>query len=131
MAGGGGPSGGGGGGGGVNQGKFDGTGSTTAAFVALFTNTNTNGAIGIGTLKNTDGANTLSVRETVIDAFGNTTVGPVLDLAPGDTYLLDPQTNFQGGGLPYYTSYKVEVEDKIASSHATYEVHYSGIGTVA
>jgi hypothetical protein len=113
----------------VNQGIFDGTGTSAAAYATLFTNTNSQGVIGIGAIKNTDGVNSLRVKETVIDAFGATT-SKETDLGPGDNYLLDPQTFFDAG-KPRYSSYKVEVKDTVAASHATWEAHYTGLGTVS
>jgi hypothetical protein len=132
MAAGGGPGGGGGGGGGggVTQSVKDATGSTTAAYVTVFTHTNTKGVIGIGSIENQSGSNGINVRETAIDKFGNT-VAQVTALAPGNTYLLNPQTMFEDTALPYFTSYQVEVEDESSGNHAAYELHYSGIGTVS
>lgn len=112
----------------MNQSTFDGTGTTTAAFVAVLIHTNPSGALGIGTIKNT-GANGMNVQETVTDKFG-TTHSVVTAVAPGAVYMLDPQTNFADVAFPYYTSYEVDVEDESSGSHTTYEVHYSGFGSV-
>jgi|ERR1700687_32526 len=105
------------------------TSVTTAAFVAIVTNTGAAGIMGIGAIKNTDGANSLTIRETVIDKFGVTTA-VITNLAKGLFYLLDPQTAFAALSWPPYTSYKVEVEDSVPASHATFEMHYAGQGAV-
>jgi hypothetical protein len=108
--------------------RADSTGSTTAVFVTLFTHTNPRGLLGIGTIKNTDGANTLTARETVTDAFGTTT-SVSTDVLPGASYLLDPQTFF-GTARPPYLSYAVAVIDKVAASHATFELHHLSQGAL-
>jgi hypothetical protein len=117
---------------GVNQATFDETGTTGAAYATLFTHTNPQGTTGaIGTIKNTAGANSLTVQETVIDKFGTTHVGTPIAVPAGEVYTLDPQTNFDDVAFPYFTSYKVEVKDTVAASHATFEIHYSGLGAIS
>lgn len=110
------------------------TSVTTAVLVAIMTDTSPTGIMGIGTIKNTDGTNSLTVQETVVDKFGVTTVVS-RNLAPGQFYMLDPQTSFNDGAgsesWPPFTSYVVEVVDAVAASHATFEMHYAGQGTVA
>lgn len=110
------------------------TSVTTAALVAILTNTGTVGIMGIGSIKNTDVTNSLTVQETVIDKFGVTTTVS-RTLGPGKFYMLDPQTSFNdlagSESWPPFTSYVVKVVDAVAASHATFEMHYAGQGTVA
>lgn len=103
--------------------RFDGTGSTTGSFVTVFTHTNPKGVMGIGTIDNTGvtAGFAMQVKETVIDAFG-ITASVTTTVAAGDTYLLDPQTNF-ATARPPYKSYKVEVKHPVSST--TYEVHHA------
>lgn len=88
--------------------------ATTGAFVTQFTHTNYKGLLGIGTIKNTGGVNSLEVRETVTDAFGVTDSVTTTVLA-GNDYLLDLQTNF-ATARPPYVSYAVEVRHPVAAT---------------
>lgn len=109
-------------------------GVSTAAPVTILTDASAPGVMGIGSIKNTDGANSLAVQETVIDKFGVTTTVS-RNLLPGQFYLLDPQTSFNdlagSESWPPFTSYVVKVVDAVAASHATFEMHYAGQGTVS
>lgn len=109
-----------GGSGGSGTGRKDSSGTTTAGFVTLFTSTATGGLFGIGSVKNTDAANTMDVRETVIDAYGVTS-NVITSISPGNDYLLDLQTYF-GNARPPYTSYAVAVRSTSAIAPATYEM---------
>ena len=104
------------------------TGSTTNAYVTIFTHTNPRGLVGVGTIKNTDGANTLTVKETVTDAFGTST-NTTTDVAPGNYYILNPQAAIDTARPPY-VSYAVAVIDKVGGSHATYELHHVSQGSL-
>jgi hypothetical protein len=99
---------------------------TTPVFVEVFTHENTRGLLGIGTIKNTDGVDSLDIKETVVDAFGVTASVTTTVLA-GNSYLLDLQTNFATASPPY-RSYKVEVKDTVAASPATFELHHVSQG---
>lgn len=94
------------------------TGETTDAYVTLFTRINPNGLLGIGTIKNTDGANSLTVRETVTDAFGVTT-SVETPVTFGNDYMLDVQTNFNTARPPYW-SYAVAVKATTPGNQADY-----------
>lgn len=113
--------------GGTNS--FGGTGATADAYATLFTATNPNGLFGIGTIKNTDGADSMTVEETVTDAFGvtDTVETPV---AFGDDYMLDPQTNFDTA-MPPHVSYRVQVKSTVPGSPAAYSVQFSAQGAIA
>lgn len=112
------------------------TGATsTDSYVELFTHVNDKGLLGIGTVKNTDGANSLTVKETVIDAFGVTdsleTVVPF-----GTNYILSLTIRPDIGSFatqftnafPPYVSYKVEVKSTSAGNSATYEARHADQG---
>jgi hypothetical protein len=113
--------GGGSGSGDVVAARTDATGvATTDAYATAANKTSTTGILGIGTLKNT-GAQGLTVRETGVDAFGNTdsTETPV---AAGDSVMLDPTQNFGSTAFPPYTQYTVEVKSTTPGSPTTYSV---------
>ncbi len=103
--------------------------STTNALVEIVpTITNPKGLFGIGTIKNTDGANALDVKESFTDAFGVTST-LTTTVAFGDSLQLGLQQNI-GTGLPPYVSYKAEVIDTVAASHATYVSHFVSQGSL-
>lgn len=88
------------------------TGSTTGSFVLILPiRQSINGLFGMGTIKNT-GANSMEVRETVTDAFGNAGTATTTVLAGAD-YQLDAQTDF-GVARPPYVLYQVEVRHPTA-----------------
>lgn len=97
------------------------SGVTTDGYVALFTDAFTSGMLGIGTIKNTGGVNSLKVRETVTDAFGTIDATTETIVAPGADYMLDPQTNF-GAARPPYVSYTVEVKANSAGNQTTFSL---------
>jgi hypothetical protein len=103
--------------------------TTTNALVEVVpTIANPKGVMGIGTIKNTDGANSLDIKESFTDAFG-TVSSITTTVLPGNSYMLDLQTNM-GTGLTPYVSYKAEVIDTVAASHATYLLQFSGQGAI-
>ena len=107
--------------------RYDQTGgSTTGSFVSLFTHTNLKAVLGIGTIENTGttSGNDMEVRETVTDAFG-VTDSITTTVAAGDSYLLDPQTNFDTARPPYL-SYQVEVRHPVAVT--SFDVHHATEG---
>lgn len=109
--------------------KFGGTGNTADAYATLLTHTNPKGLVGIGTIKNTHGSNSMTVEEQVIDAFGVTTTSET-PVAAGDTYLLDPQTNFSTTGCPPYLSYRVRVKSTSAGNAASYSIQHASQGAL-
>lgn len=107
--------------------RFDSVGATTSgSFTTLFTHTNPKGVVGVGTIKNTGGVNSLEIKETVIDAFGITDSVTTTVLF-GDSYLLDPLTNF-ATARPPHVSYKVEVRHPTAAT--TYTIHHATEGAL-
>jgi hypothetical protein len=100
-------------------------GATTGAFVTLFTHVNPKGLLGIGTIKNTGGVNDLQVRETVTDAFGVTDATTITTVNPGNSYMLDVQTNF-GAARPPYVSYAVAVQHPVAAT--TFDIQHTDTG---
>lgn len=100
---------------------------TTNAFVPFVTLANPNGLpAGVGAIKNTDGANTLSVKETVTDLWGVTT-SLTQDVAPSAVVPLNLSVNINTG-MPPYKAYEVAVIDKVGGSHATFELRFSSMG---
>jgi len=115
--------------------RKDDTGNSTGdAYATILDHTNPKGLLGIGTVLNTDGANSLTVKETVTDAFGNTVSVETVVLA-GDDYMLDPQTNFDDGGgniaYPPFVEYKVELKSTSMGNAATYELHHMSQGAIS
>jgi hypothetical protein len=103
--------------------------STTNALVEIVpTITNPKGLIGIGWIKNTDGANSLDVKESFTDAFGVTST-LTTTVTFGNSLPLSLQQSI-GTGLPPYVSYKAEVIDTVAGSHATYVSHFTSQGSL-
>jgi hypothetical protein len=102
---------------------------TGDVYVTLFTHQNPKGLLGIGTIKNTDGANSLTVRETVTDAFGVTDAVET-PVAAGAPYMLDPQTNF-GTARPPYVSYAVAVKSTVPGSGATFAIQHMSQGATS
>jgi hypothetical protein len=102
--------------------------STAALVVVVPTITNPKGLIGVGTVKNTDGVNSLDVKESFTDAFGTTST-LTTTVTFGNSLLLLLQQNI-GTGSPPYVSYKAEIIDTVAAAHATYLVQFTSQGTV-
>lgn len=106
---------------------IDGSGTTTDSYVSLFDVVQTDGLIGIGSIKNTLGVNEMTVRETVTDKFGVTTVVETVVPVNGN-YILDPQTNFDDGvlppSLPPYVEYQLEVKSTVGGAPTDYALHY-------
>jgi hypothetical protein len=99
-------------------------GTTTGVFVELFTHKNQYGVVGVGTIKNTGGVNSLNVKETVTDGFGVT--DSVTTVVPfGNDFMLDPSANITTARPPY-VSYKVEVDHPTAAT--TFNIQFSSTG---
>ncbi len=109
--------------------KSDKATSTTNALVAIVpTITNPLGLFGFGTVKNTDGANSLDVKESFTDAFG--TVSTLTTTVTfGNSLPLGLQQNI-GTGFPPYVSYKAEIIDTVAGNHATFISHFTSQGAL-
>jgi hypothetical protein len=111
----------------------DSTDTTGDAYVTIAEFTNPKGLGGVGTIINTDGANSLTIKETVTDRFGNTAF---LETAVpfGTPFLLDTLSGFMSGGtgtgFPPYKTYKAEVKSTVVATPATYEFHFSGQGAM-
>lgn len=120
-----------GGGGGAGENVSISTDGTAGdVFEEALVNSSDTGFVGIGTIKNLDPVNSITVRETVTDAFGVTdSVETVVSPADED-YLLDPQTNF-GNARPFYTEYIVEVKSTIPGSPAAWELRYTSQGDLS
>jgi hypothetical protein len=111
------------------------TAASGAGFVINLTNT-TPGAAGNQTIitgsipatgmsGGSSGAS-LNVRETVTDKFG-VTDSVTATVASGSQYQLNLQTQFNTASPPY-TDYKVEVEDTVPGTHASYSLHHASQG---
>lgn len=111
--------------------QLSGTDSTSSDdYTTILSLESVNGLMGQGTLINTDDTNTLTIQESVIDAFGNDVV-LTTEILPGDTIPLDLQINLGSGtvgeAFPPYLSYLLEVKSTTALAPATFEMRFTGI----
>lgn len=102
------------------------TGNTTDAFVEQFAHTNTKGLGGVGTIKNTGGINTLTVRREATDAFGTTDTDDE-DVIPGDSATWEVDDNV-GTALPPFVSFKISVKSTLAGNPTTFSLQHATIG---
>lgn len=103
--------------------------ASTNAFVdAVATIANPKGLQGVGWVKNTGGANGITVRETFTDAFGTSSTLDT-NVAFGDTLPLSLGIAI-GTGLPPYVSYQVQVKDQVNGNHSNYVVQFTSQGAV-
>lgn len=84
------------------------SGLSVSGYVTQFTHQNVKGLMGIGTIVNTSGVNSLDVAINVAGPFGLGSGGP-FTVTPGNSLMLDEQINI-GGNFPPYTSYSVAVQ---------------------
>ena len=109
--------------------RFGGTGAVTDSYVTLLTHTNQKGLIGQGTIKNTDGADSMTVEEQGIDAFGTTDVLESV-VAFGAERTLNTLNSF-GAARPPYLSYRVRVKNTVPASAAAYSIQFTSQGGVS
>ncbi len=111
--------------------RKDQTDTTADAYATVVDEANPKGLKGVGTILNTDGANSLTVKETVTDAFGNT-ASLETPVAAGAPFLLDTLDAIMSGGVgtayPSFKTYKLEVKSTTPGSPATYELHFTTLG---
>jgi len=99
------------------------TGTTGDAFEQLFSQSY--GGEGLrfwGGIKNTGGSNSMSVRVTVTDAWGDTESGTVT-VAAGVKLSFDAIVSTYSTAQPPFTAITVEVESTSAGNSTTYELH--------
>lgn len=96
-------------------------------YATILTANNPAGIRGFGHVKNIDGANTLTVRETMVDTYG-TSIQIESDVLPGASLILANLGASHSTGLPPYLTYTVEIKDKVGGSHAAYRFRYSTAG---
>jgi hypothetical protein len=101
-------------------------GATTDAFVSQFTHANDKGLVGGGTIKNTGGSNTLTVRLSATDVFGTTGTFDA-DVAPGATASWSMLTNV-GTALYPFVSYSVLVKSTSAGNPTTFTLYHASDG---
>ena len=101
-------------------------GTTTDVFVDQFTHLNTKGMTGSGSIKNTGGSNTMTVRVTAIDAFAVTDTA-TFDILPGAsaTYTM---MDAVGTALSPFVSYVVAVKSTSAGNATTFTLHHATTG---
>lgn len=101
-------------------------GTTTNAFVDQFTHLNTKGMVGGGSLKNTGGSNTLTIRLTATDAFDVTDTQET-EVLPGAAATWS-MASAVGTSLAPYVSYKVAVKSTSSGNHTTFTLHHASAG---
>lgn len=107
--------------------RFDNsTGLTTDLYVTQFTHQNIKGLLGIGTIVNTSGANSLDIAINTASPFGLGSGGP-FTLTAGNSLMLSEQINI-GGNFPPYTSYSVAVRSTTSGSPTGFALHHGSQG---
>jgi hypothetical protein len=101
-------------------------GTTTDSFVDQFTHLNDKGLAGAGSIKNTGGSNTLTIRITATDAYG-TTDTQVADVLPGAATAWS-MLNAVGTALPTYVSYAVGVKSTSSGNSTAFTLHHATTG---
>lgn len=102
--------------------------STNALVTIVATLANTRGLMGVGSVKNTGGVNSIDVKETFTDAFGTSST-LTTTVTPGNFLPLDLGIQI-GTGFAPYVSYKAEVIDTVGGSHSTYVSNFTSQGAV-
>jgi hypothetical protein len=103
-------------------------GTTGDGYASIFTLENQRGLVGIGTMKNTGGVNSLKVKETVTDAFGVTDSVETV-VAPGGSRKLDMQADITTARPPY-VSYDVSVKSNVPGSSTGFSASAMGQGAL-
>jgi hypothetical protein len=109
----------------------DASGTTTSSFATVFDISDSNGLHGSFMLKNTDGTNALKYQITVTDLFSTTVTGTIGTITHGQLTTFSFDTSIPSGvttAAPPYKEVKLEVEDALGGSHATYDCWRSVIG---
>lgn len=116
----------GGGGGGATDNLTTGSGTTTNAFVTIVDATNASGLHGSFSVKNTGATNTMTVRFTWTDMFGDTTTSSS-NAGPGNKVGTVVEGNGIGGSGPF-KELKVEVQDTSSGNHTPFTWYLSLVG---
>ena len=105
------------------------SGTSTAALVSVFDKTISTGLHGSFCLKNTHATNGLSYQLFVKDVFGTTATSPVTALGHGSVVEGTMETLISTFSLSavFYplVEARLQVEDTVAGTHATYQAYYS------
>lgn len=98
-------------------------GTTTDVFVDQFVHANAKGLSGGGSLKNTGGVNSLTVRLTATDVYGTTdTQDTPVPFGGAATWSI---ANAVGTALPPFVSYKASVKSTTPGSPTTFTLHHA------
>jgi hypothetical protein len=101
-------------------------GATVDAYVSQFTHENTKGLTGGGSIKNTGGSNSLTIRLTATDAYGTTDTQETPVPASGAaTWSI---ANAVGTALPPFISYAVAVKSTTPGLPTTFTLHHATSG---
>lgn len=93
--------------------------ATVDAYAVFANKSSVTGILGVGTIKNT-GAQSLTVKESALDAFGvSDSVETVV--TAGNSVMLDPTQNFDTA-LPPHVQYLVEVKSTTPGSPTTFDM---------
>ena len=102
------------------------SGATSDGFAVQFAHANQKGLLGVGTVKNKDGLDSMDVKETAVDFFGTTDSVTTVVLF-GNSLLLSAQVNI-ATARPPYKSYQVEVRSTVPGSPASFDLEYVSHG---
>lgn len=101
-------------------------GATVDALVDQFTHANTKGLTGGGSIKNTGGTDSLTVRLTAIDVYGTTDTQDTV--VPSGGSAVWSMANAVGTALPPFVSYKVSVKSTTPGLPTTFTLHHATSG---
>ncbi len=96
------------------------TGNTVDALTQIFTKTYASGILGVGTIKNTGGSNSLTIRETGTDAFGITDFVETV-VAHSTAKIIEPRYVLNTA-TPPYTNYTVSLKSTSPGNATAYNI---------
>jgi hypothetical protein len=100
-------------------------GTSANAYASILSLAGAGGILGHGTVKNTLGVNTITIRRSGTDAFGvsQTTEDDILPSASMSYDISEPI----GTAVPPYTAFAVEVKSKVGGAHSDYNLKNTSI----
>ncbi len=101
------------------------TGSSADAYASILSLAGASGIIGHGTVKNTLGANTLTIKRSATDAFG-TSSSTEDDILPSSSLSYDISEPI-GTAVPPYTAFAIEVKSKVGGASSDYSLKNTSI----
>ncbi len=103
------------------------TGTTTDAYATVLDLTNNSGLHGSCAVKNTGGVNSLTIKWTATDMYGNVGTNTPTIIA-GATSSFSMESNFITSVFPPYVEIKLEIKSASAGNATTYDIWRSFVG---